>query len=116
MNYIFICIIILLLLVIVYLLIYKKRPVIIRNYKEFTLDNISSKAAILNNFYAIAWNKIVRFKADSIRLKIDEETGKYIIEDIKAICIEGMNKGLSCYFTEEDEIYMTKSDLMNDLN
>lgn len=46
MNYIFICIIILLLIVIVYLLIYKKRPIIIRKYKEFTLDDMSYKAQI----------------------------------------------------------------------
>ena len=116
MDYIFICIIILLLLVIVYLLIYKKRPIFIRNYKEFTLDNISYKADIINNFYAIAWNKINRFQADSIRLKRDEETGKYIMEDINATCIEGKYIGVSCYFTEEDEIYMTKSDLMINLN
>ena len=54
MNYIFICIIILLLIVIVYLLIYKKRPIIINNYKEFTLDNLSYKVGLINNFYAIA--------------------------------------------------------------
>ena len=116
MNYIFICIIILLLLVIIYLLIYKKRPIIINNYKEFTLDNLSYKVGLINNFYAIAWNKIMRFQANSVRLKRDEETGKYIIEGIDAVCIEGNGKGVSYYFDEEDEIYMTKSDLMNDLN
>lgn len=116
MNYIFVCIIIVLLLVIVYLLIYKKRPVIIRNYKEFTLDNMSYKADIINNFYAIAWNKIMRFQADSVRLKRDRDTEKYIIDDINATCIEGENKGVSYYFTEEDEIYMTKSGLIKDLN
>ena len=86
-----------------------------RKYKEFTLDNMSSKAALLNNFYAIAWNKINRFQTDSIRLKRDEETGKYIIEDVNAICIEGKYIGTTCYFNGVDEIYMTKSDLMNDL-
>lgn len=80
MNYIFICIIILLLIVIVYLLIYKKRPIIIRNYKEFTLENISYKADIINNFYSVACNKIMRFQADSLHLKRDEDTGKYIIK------------------------------------
>ena len=116
MNYIFICIIILLLIVIIYLLIYKKRPIIIRNYKEFTLENISYKADIIDNFYSVACNKIMRFQADSLHLKRDEDTGKYIIKEIDATCIEGKNKGQSFYFMNEEEIYMTKSDLLNDLN
>lgn len=115
MNYILILIIILLICVIIGLLKYKKKPIIINNYKEFTLDNLSYKADIINNFYAIAWNKIMRFRANSIRLKRNGETGKYIIEDINATCIEGENKGVSYYFTDEDEIYMTKSDLMSNL-
>ena len=115
MNYIFICIIILLLIVIVYLLIYKKRPVITRNYKEFTLDNMSYKADTINSFYAISNGKIMRFQANSLRLKRNKDTGKYIIEDIKAICIEGENKVDLYYFIDEDRIYMTKSDLINDL-
>lgn len=115
MNYIFICIIILLLIVIVYLLIYKKKPVIIKNYKEFTLDNMSYKADIINNFYAISSGKIMRFQTKSLCLNRDNETGKYIIEDIKAICIEDENKGDLYYFIDEDRIYMTKSDLINDL-
>jgi hypothetical protein len=115
MNYIFILIIILLICVIVGLWKYKKKPVIINNYKEFTLDNMSCKADIINSFYAIAWNKIMRFQADSIRLKRKGENGKYIIEDINATCIEGENKGVSYYFTDEEEIYMIKSDLMNNL-
>ena len=115
MNYILILITILLICVIVGLWNYKKKPTIVRNYKEFTLDDMSYKADIINNFYAIAWNKIMRFQANSIRLKRNEKTGKYIIEDINATCIEGENEGISYYFTDEDEIYMTKSDLMNDL-
>lgn len=110
MDYIFICIIILLLLVIVYLLIYKKR-----NYKEFTLDNMSYKANIINNFYAMACNKIMKFQTNSLHLKRDKDTGKYIIEEIDAICIEGKNRGKLYYFTDESEIYMTKSDLIEDL-
>ena len=115
MNYIFICIIILLLIVIVYLLIYKKRPVITRNYKEFTLDNMSYKADIINSFYAISNGKIMRFQANSLRLKRDKDTGKYIIEDIEAICIDGENKGSLDYFLDEDGIYMTKTDLISNL-
>lgn len=115
MNYILITIIILLICVIIGLWKYKKKPIIILKYKEFTVDNISCKADIIDSFYAIAWNKIMRFQADSIRLKRNEETGKYIIEDIKATCIEGENKGVSYYFAEEDEIYMTKNDLMENL-
>lgn len=115
MNYIFICIIILLLIVIIYLLIYKKRPVIIRNYKEFTLDNMSYKADIINNFYAISSGKIMRFQTKSLRLRRDEDSEKYIIEDIEAICVEGENKGSLDYFIDEDRIYMTKSDLRSDL-
>ena len=115
MNYIFICIIILLLIVIVYLLIYKKRPIIIRKYKEFTLDDMSYKADIINSFYAMSSNRIMRFQADSFHLKKDEDTGKYIIEEIDATCIEGKNKGQSYYFMCESEIYMTKSDLIKDL-
>jgi len=115
MNYILILIIILLICVIIGLLKYKKKPIIINNYKEFTLDNLSYKADIINSFYAIAWNKILRFQANSIRLKRNGETGKYIIEDISATCIEGENKGEYYYFTEEDEIYMTKSDLIKDI-
>lgn len=87
-----------------------------RNYKEFTLDNISYKADIINNFYAIACNKIMRFQADSLRLKRDKDTGIYIIEEIDATCIEGKKEGQSFYFMDESEIYMTKSDLMSDLN
>ena len=116
MKYIFVCIIIIFLLVIVYLIVYKNRTIIIRNYKEFTLDNMSYKADIINNFYAIAWNKIMRFQADSIHLKRDRDTEKYIIEDIEATCIEGENKGLIYYFTDEEKFYMTKSDLLKDLN
>ena len=115
MNYIFICIIILLLIVIVYLLIYKKRPVIIKNYKEFTLDNMSYKADIINSFYAISNSKIMRFQANSLRLKRDKDTGKYIIEDIEAICIDGEDKGSLDYFLDEDRIYMTKTDLISNL-
>ena len=114
MNYIFITIIILLICVIAGLWKYKKKPIIMRKYKEFTLDNISSKATLLNNFYAIAWNKVNRFQTNSICLKRDEDTGKYIIKSINATCIEGKYIGASCYFDEVDEIYMTKNDLMKD--
>ena len=113
MNYILILIIILLICVIVGLWKYKKKPIIMLKYKEFTLDNMSSKAILLNNFYAIAWNKINKFQTDSILLKRDGETGKYIIKDVNATCIEGKYIGVSCYFNEVDEIYMTKNDLIN---
>lgn len=115
MNYILIFIIILLICVVIGLWNYKKKPIIIFKCKEFTVDNISCKADIIDSFYAIAWNKIMRFQADSIRLKRNEETGKYLIEDINATCIEGENKGISYYFAEEAEIYMTKNDLMDNL-
>ncbi len=58
----------------------------------------------------------MRFQADSLHLKRDEDTGKYIIEEIDATCIEGKSKGQSFYFMNEEEIYMTKSDLMKDLD
>ena len=115
MNYILILIIVLLICVIIGLWKYKKKPIIMLKYKEFTLDNMSCKADIINSFYAIAWNKIMKFQADSIRLKRNRETGKYTIENINATCIEGENEGVSYYFTDEEEIYMTKSDLMNSL-
>jgi hypothetical protein len=115
MNYILITLIILLIFVIVSLWIYKKRPIIIKNYKEFTLDNMSYKADIINNFYAISSGKVMRFQTKSLRLIRDGDTGKYIIEDIQATCIEGEDKGSTDYFTDEDRIYMTKSDLINDL-
>ena len=41
-------------------------------YKEFTLDNMSSKAALLDNFYAIAWNKIKYLKQNLIYKQLGE--------------------------------------------
>ena len=115
MIYVLIFIIIILICVIVYLLIYKKRPLIVRNYKEFTLDDISYKADIINNFYAIANNKIMRFQTDSLSLERNKDNGKYIIKDIEATCIEGKYEGDLFYFTDEDKIYITKNGLMSDL-